>query len=194
MNKALQLFNLTEKEIAERLEETEEAISILSDKYMSLKVQNPDDKEGYEIVKEARIDIKKRRVKVEKNGKAQRDDANAYNKMVLKVEHRIIDLLSPIEDYLTGQEKIVTDEKLRLKAEAEAKEAARVQAMVDHLISLGCTFDGATYRLPFATDGFSVLHGILATCDKTTFELYCAKFKELVVAENARIEKEKADK
>ena len=41
----LMRFTISEKEIAERLEETEEAISILSDKYMLLTVKNPKDKE-----------------------------------------------------------------------------------------------------------------------------------------------------
>lgn len=125
-------FNLTEKEIAERLEEPIEAIAILKDQYMALKVNSIDDKEGYSACHEARMDIKKRRVKVEKNGKATRAEATAYAKLVIKVEDTLVDMLKPIEDYLLSQEKIVDDEKdrirrefeeARLKEEKEAKEA-----------------------------------------------------------------------
>jgi len=45
---------------------TDAAIAKLNADYMALAVKGVDDKAGYEVVKAARIDIKKRRVEVEK--------------------------------------------------------------------------------------------------------------------------------
>lgn len=194
MGKELVEFVLTENEIAKRLNFEESVISELSHKYMAITVKGIDDKEGYEAAHAARMDIVHKRTDFTKRSKAFRDKLNEYPKMELKVEKRVLALLAPIEEHLLAQEKIVDDEKARIKAEEDAKEAARIQARVDKLFAFGCSFNGMNYVLPFAPSGYSVPSAILKTCADEQFETICAEFQKLVDAENARIEKEKEDK
>lgn len=170
------------------------AISKYREDFMSLSVNGVDDKEGYDLCHSARMEVKGKRVEVEKTRKKLKEDALEYGRAVDKEAKRITALLEPIENYLLSQEKIVDDEKARIKAEAEAKEAARIQARIDRLFAFGCSFNGMNYVLPFAPSGYSVPSAILKTCADEQFETICAEFQKLVDAENARIEKEKEDK
>lgn len=120
---------------------TEAEISELRVKYMELTIKGMDDKPGFDAVHRARIDVKGRRVFVEKTGKAFREKAIKYQKDVITEEKRIIGLLAPIEDYLSDQENRVTEEVARIKAEAEAKIQAIFQARENRLLDMGCRFD-----------------------------------------------------
>ena len=173
---------------------TDAAIAKYRQDYLSLTVQGVDDKEGYDLCHAARMEVKGKRVEVEKTRKKLKEDVLEYGRVVDKEAKRITALLEPIEEHLTVQEKIIDDEKARIKAEAEAKEAARIQARIDSLFSFGCSFNGMNYVLPFAPTGYSVPSAIVKTCADEQFETICAEFQKLVDAENARIEKEKADK
>ena len=170
------------------------AIAKYRQDYLSLTVKGVEDKEGYDLCHAARMEVKGKRVEVEKTRKKLKEDALEYGRAVDKEAKRITALLAPIEEHLLAQEKIVDDEKARIKAEAEAKEAARIQARIDKLFAFGCSFNGMNYVLPFAPSGYSVPSAILKTCADEQFETICAEFQKLVDAENARIEKEKEDK
>lgn len=171
---------------------TDAAIAKLNTEYMALTVKGVNDKDGYAIVSAARKDIKSRRVEVEKTRKKLKEDALEYGRAVDKEAKRITAMLEPIETYLESQEKIVDDEKARLKAEAEAKEAARIQSRIDKLFSFGCSFNGMNYILPFAP--YAVPQAIIKTCPDEQFEQICSEFQKLVTAEQERLEKEKAAK
>lgn len=182
--------------ITKALEEyhiTDAALATLKQNYMSLKVKDVNDDEGCKLVHAARMDVKGKRVEVEKTRKHLKEDALEYGRAVDKEAKRITALLDPIEGYLERQEEIVTDEKARIKAEAAAVEAARVQARIDRLIVMGCIFNGSLYKLPYSPD-YYVPQPIVATASDEQFEEICAKFQISVDAENTRIEKEKADK
>lgn len=114
------------------------AISKYREDFMSLSVNGVDDKEGYDLCHSARMEVKGKRVEVEKTRKKLKEDALEYGRAVDKEAKRITALLEPIENYLLSQEKIVDDEKARIKAEAEAKEAARIQARIDKLFAFDC--------------------------------------------------------
>jgi len=187
-------LDLSENEIAKRLEFEESMIAELSKNYMAIVVKDVNDKTGFDEAHAARMKVKEFRVKLTKSAKAFRDKANKFSKLVIKVENHIVDMLSPIEDHLQTQEDIINNEKARIKAEEDAKEATRIQARIDSLFSFGCSFNGMNYVLPFAPSGYSVPSAIVKTCTDEQFETICAEFKKLVDAENARIEKEKADK
>lgn len=120
---------------------TEAEISELRVKYMELTIKGLDDKPGFDAVHRARIDIKGRRVFVEKTGKMFREKAIKYQKDVITEEKRIIGLLAPIEDYLSDQENRIEEEKARIKAEAETKIQAIFQARENRLLDMGCRFD-----------------------------------------------------
>lgn len=183
-------FVLTDHEIEERLGETLANIGLLKKEYCSLKVSGIDDEQGYKIVHTAKMDMVHRRNNIKKNGLASRKDANDFCASVLRIEKRLNQEISPIEDYLISQEKIVDDEKARIKAEAEAKEAARIQARIDRLFAFGCSFQGVNYFLL----GKEVPQAIVKTCPDEQFDQICGEFKKLVDAENSRVEAEKAAK
>ncbi len=106
---------------------TDVAINRLSDQYMSMSVDGPGDQENYKIVHQARIDIKGKRVDVEKKRKELKAESLAFGRAVDTEAKRITSLLCPIEDHLASQEKIVDDEKARIKEEKERLEKERIE-------------------------------------------------------------------
>lgn len=173
---------------------TDAAIEKLKADYMKISVKDVNDKEGYDLAHTARMDIKSRRVDVEKKRKKLKEDALEYGRAVDKEAKRITSLLEPIETYLESQEKIIDDEKARIKAEIEAKEAKRVQVRIDRLFAIGCTFNGINYILPFAPEGYALPPTIAKTCSDEHFEQLFSEIKKLVDAENKRLNEEKAAK
>jgi chemotaxis protein histidine kinase CheA len=91
------------------------------------------------------MDIKKRRIEVTKTGKELRKDATKFSQAVIKEEKRIVALLAPIEDHLQSEEDKIDQAKAKIKAEADAKEASRIQARIDKICSFGATFNGQVY-------------------------------------------------
>lgn len=162
---------------------TEAEISELRVKYMELTIKGMDDKLGFDAVHRARIDIKGRRVFVEKTGKAFREKAIKYQKDVITEEKRIIGLLAPIEDYLSDQENRVTEEVARIKAEAEAKIQAIFQARENRLLDMGCRFDRIAMAYSYGELVAPVAMVKLAPDDM--FEKICVAIQGAVDAEKA---------
>jgi fused signal recognition particle receptor len=99
-------------------------------KALKMAVAGPTDKKGYESVKRARIDLGKVRIAIEKTRVAQKSEALRYGKIVDATAKALTSIITPGEEHLIAQEKIVTDEEARLKRvaeEARAAEAARVE-------------------------------------------------------------------
>jgi hypothetical protein len=166
---------------------TDAAIAKLNTDYMVLTVKTPQDMPGYEIVKKARIDIKKRRVEVEKTRVQLKAESLEYGRRVDGEAKRITALLEPIENHLIGQEKIVDDEKARIKAEAEAKEAARFTARTDMLIqTFGATWNGQTY----IAYGISIPSAIVKACTDEQFSQFVVQVQEKKDADDARLKAE----
>ncbi|MDD5135290.1 MAG: hypothetical protein PHP01_07760 [Phycisphaerae bacterium] len=172
----------------------EAVIKKIADAYLPLKVTGVDDKANYEIVRKARLDVVKHRTAIEKERKKYKEKALKYGRDVDAEAKRLTALLEPVEDHLTEQENIVLHEIERKKREAEEKEAARIQARIDNLFSIGCTFNGQNYLLPFAPAGYTVPSPLAKTCNDEQFEVICGEFQKLVDAENKRIADEKAAK
>jgi hypothetical protein len=128
-----------------RFDITDVAIAELSDKYLPLKINGIDDKNGYKVVKAARLDIKNYRVSVEKRRKELTSDALKFKQAVDGEARRIIALLSPIEDYLEQQEKVIDDELERVKREKAQAEAAKLQLRINSLLSFDFKYDGQRY-------------------------------------------------
>jgi hypothetical protein len=166
---------------------TDAAIAKLNADYMALEVKDANDTPGYEIVKRARIDIKKRRVEVEKTRVTLKAESLEYGRRVDGEAKRITVLLEPIEAHLIGQEKIVEDGKARQKAEAEAKEAARIQARIDRLESMGMGLIAGHYKLPGGVEGVAVPVAILKVCTDEQFAQFVARIQEVKDAEDAKV-------
>ena len=135
IGRELQKFNITDAAIAK-----------LNADCMALTVQDASDDNGYKVIKTARMDIVRLRGKVEKTRVALKAESLEYGRRIDGEAKRITALLEPIETYLIGQEKIVDDEKARIKAEADAKEAARIQARIDTICAFAPWFDGQMYE------------------------------------------------
>lgn len=167
---------------------TDAAIEKLRTDYMALTVKGVDDTTGYEIVKKARIDIKKRRVEVEKTRVQLKAESLEYGRRVDGEAKRITALLAPIEDHLTTQEKIVDDEKARIKAEAEAKEAARIEARAERLFGFGASLIGGNY----SAYGLVIPQSLVKACTDEQFAQFVAQVQAKKDAEDARLKAEEA--
>lgn len=172
----------------------EAVIGKLADTYLKLKVNGIEDKANYEIVRKARLDVVKHRTAIEKERKRYKEKALKYGRDVDAEAKRLTALLEPVEDHLTEQENIVLHEIERKKKEAEEKEAARLQSRIDRLFSIGCTFNGQNYILPFAPNGYATPSAIIKAANDEQFECVCAEYQKLVDAEQRRIAEEKAAK
>jgi len=100
---------------------TEAAIAKMENLYMGLTVKGVDDDKGFQEVHEARMVVKNHRVSVEKRRKELKADALEWGRRVDTEAKKIFSKLEPIENHLAEQERIVTDEKKRIK---EAEERA----------------------------------------------------------------------
>lgn len=158
---------------------TEAEISELRSKYMVLTIKGLDDKPGIDAVHRARIDIKGRRVFIEKKGKEFRAKAILYQKVVLTEEHRLIGLLSPIEDYLSDEENRIEEEKSRIKAEDDARAAAIIQNRINRLFELGCRFDGTAYS--YGT--LIVPQALIKVCSDEQYETFLGAIRAAVEAD-----------
>lgn len=102
-------------------------IAILSENCLALKVASVIDKEGYKIVKQARSGVRKKRMEVEDTRKAEKKESLNFGRGIDARAKELTELLTPIEEYLLSQEKIVDDEELRI-----ANEKARLaQEVID---------------------------------------------------------------
>ena len=170
ITKELTMYNATNAAIADRRE-----------RYMALTINGIDDREGFEAVHIARMDIKTIRVNVEKKAKILKEDALRFQRDVNGEKTRILDLLAPIEDYLSDEENRITEEKTRIKAEAEAKIAAIIQGRVNRLFAMGCRFDGMNY----AYGPVIAAQVFINVCTNEDFELICQKITEVIEGELA---------
>jgi colicin import membrane protein len=173
ITKELQQFNITDAAIAE-----------LDSRCRKLTVKDVNDTAGYEIVKKARIDIKKRRVEVEKTRVSLKAESLEYGRKVDGEAKRIFALLEPIEKHLIAQENIVDDERERIKKEAEEKEAARIQARTEKLVSLGMSYNGIIYSF----NGISLSHDLMMKATDEQMEAFYIRVES--AAEAKRKEEE----
>ncbi len=116
---------------------TDQAITALSVKYLALIITDLEDKAQLETVHEARMDIKNRRVRVQKQEKELKKDANDWRAKVGKAAKHIYALLLPIEEHLMKEEKKVLEEEERIKAEEAEKQKVIIQSRVDELLEYG---------------------------------------------------------
>jgi hypothetical protein len=162
-----------------KFDTTAAAIAELSRQYMALEIKGIDDRDGFEACHVARIHIKQKRVAVEKRAKELRADAVRFQKECIAVEKDIVSKLQPIYDYLEDQENRVLEARAQIKAEAEAKIAAIIQARVNRLFAMGCRFDGMNY-----TYGSIVApQALVKTCTDDQFEQLCRKIAEVIEGE-----------
>lgn len=84
----------------------------IANKYRELTIAGVNDKAGYAAVDEARKDCKRKRVEIQKTGKALREDAVAFQKKVLIVEKDLVSIIDPVETVLEERLKVIDDQIL----------------------------------------------------------------------------------
>ena len=109
-----------------RFSPSDAAIAALSDEYLPLRIDGVKDATGYALVHQARMDIRGKRVAVEKLRKELKVDALRYGRSVDSEAKRLTALLEPIETHLRREEQAVNEEKERIKT------AKRMEARSSH--------------------------------------------------------------
>ncbi|OQA54720.1 MAG: hypothetical protein BWY42_01641 [Candidatus Omnitrophica bacterium ADurb.Bin277] len=187
LNGEIAKFNLADAAIAE-----------LSSRYMGLTISD-----GYEVVHKAKMEVKSRRIDVEKKRKELKEDALRYGQAIDAEAKRLTALLSPIEDHLETEEKVYLDQKAAEKAEKERIAAEKYQARIDRLCSFGATFNGTMFNaygnvisgkaIEAATDeSFEEFIGKIAVA-KEADDLRRAEEERVRLEEEARIQQIKAE-
>lgn len=177
ITKELEAYNTKKAEIA-----------LAHEKYMPLTVE----KDGVDVIHEARMDMKGRRINMTKAGEKLRAGAIAFQKRVIARAKELAELMEPIEAHLEEEENRDKEEKARIKAEEEAKIAARTKARVDRLIRLGCSWNGTEY----VYETFALPMALITVCEDEQFDLFCGKIQEAVdkKAAEAKAEQERLAK
>ncbi len=128
------------------LDKREADLIVLSQKYKDLTIKGVEDKEGYKLVHDGRMELKNTRVAITKDAKALRDPAIAFQKKVIEKENSLIAIIDKEEARLAAEEKRIDDEKSRIKAEEERKETERINARMNQLSSYGYAADFMTIK------------------------------------------------
>jgi len=164
-----------EKQIVE-YSVTDAAIREMETQYMGLTVLGLDDKEGFELVHDARMVVRGTRIEVEKKRKELKVDALEWGRTVDSEAKRIFKLIEPIESHLQFEEEKITKEKERIQAEELRLEQLKTQSRVDSLMAYNVV-------LPYMD---------VATMDDDTFENLRQRSEEAWSAEKARLADEEA--
>ena len=105
-------------ESIEKFNPTKSELLLMADKYKNLTIKNIDDKEGYMAVYQARLELKKARVNLKKNGKAAREEALAYQKSVIALENELVGIIEPLEKDLEAKQAVIDKEIEKNKRKA----------------------------------------------------------------------------
>lgn len=95
------------------------------DDCLKLTINGLDDKEGYNLVKQTRLNQKAIRIIIEKVCKAGRDDANKESKKWISLEKDWTSIVAEGEDFLYKQEKEIDAEKEKVAAEKQRRNDAQ---------------------------------------------------------------------
>ncbi len=126
---------------------TEQALMEMKQNFMTLKITDINDKEGYKKVDEARKLCKNTRILATKICKKGREAAVAEQKAWIAKEKEVVEQISKIEEHLEEQVKLIDDEKAKIKAQKEAEEQERLQLRISKLNKCRMEFNGVEYRL-----------------------------------------------
>ncbi len=183
-----EVIKQTEGYILKQYNITDAAIATLEQKYKPLKINGIDDTKGYNAVRAARIDIKTRRIDVEKIRKSLKEESLRFGKAVDGEAKRIMLLLQPIEEHLSLQEKTIFEERLRIKDEADRKERERIQNRFKKLYEMGMIFDGFVYVYQSTFDGkkLEVSGEQITNLTDEDYESFCGSLGILKKADETR--------
>jgi hypothetical protein len=113
---------------------TEQHLMALATKHQSITVVK--DKAGREQAHGAYIEVMRARTAVEKASKDAREDATKFSKAVIAEAARLVAIVEPEEARLKEARDAWDAEQARIKAEAEARERARVLAITERIAAI----------------------------------------------------------
>jgi len=145
----MSIAEIIEQSVDQKLIEfskSDAAIAVMAEQFLPMKLESATDKKGFEIIRTARIQVKTTRVDIEKKRVELKADALAFGRKVDGEAKRLTAMVDPIESHLEAQEKIFTDERDRVKREADAAKERHLQARIDALDVIGATFSPMTVR------------------------------------------------
>ena len=149
----------------EKLEITKKFLEEQRDNCLTLKL-NGQDKEAYTIIRETRLNMKTRRVAIEKICKKGREDATRTQKAWIAVEKDWKKIVSEGEDYLSKLEEEYETEAERIKQEAKRKMEEAFILRQSELTKMGAQYQ----------EGFFVLNDVsyeavlVKECDEDLWE------------------------
>ncbi len=124
--KALEKENITEKVLAE-----------LETRYAGLTIKGPDDKAGFQLVHDARMQCRSLRVLATKICKAGREEAVAEQRRWLAAQNMVTSRIEAIEKPLRLEEDRIIDEVARIKKEKAEAESRRIADRINRMAAVG---------------------------------------------------------
>lgn len=113
---------------------TEQHLKALATKHASITVVK--DKAGREQAHGAYMEVMRARTAVDKAAKDAREDATKFSKAVIAEAARLVAIVEPEEARLKAARDAWDEEQARIKAEAEARERARVLAITERIAAI----------------------------------------------------------
>lgn len=163
------------------------AIEQVRKSYSGLKIVDKDDKEGYELVHTARMDVRDMRLKIEAKRKEMKADSLEYGKLVDGEAKRLTALLEPIETHLEAEENRIKEERDREKREREEAKKKLIAGRTQEIVATGAMFDGMRWSLKEAV----ITTEEIETATADTFSDKLQLFKS--IAHNIAVEKEREE-
>jgi hypothetical protein len=121
-------------------------VAELREKYMGLTIKGVNDRKGFDAVHEGRMVVKRARIDVEKTRTTLKADILERGRKIDAEAKRVAGLLAPIEDHLESQETAITNERERIKREAEEARKAKVKQRFEALQL--CGYQGDMMAVP----------------------------------------------
>lgn len=182
INKQMETLQL-KKDDLKKFDPIQSAIEKYKKEYLPLKINGIDDVEGYKKVDKARKEVKKKRTTVENLRKKLVKPALEWQKSVNDKAKDITSLLKPIEDDLSGKQKVIDDKKAAIEREEENKRQLKIQERIYSLLKYGVTYNGKDY----------VLDGMIIT-KKEIIESSDAEFNEIIEEAKSSFERKEAER
>jgi hypothetical protein len=111
------------------------------EKYLTLTIEDLEDKEAFQKVHEARMIVREGRIQVEKIRKDLKADALEYGRRVDGEAKRLFKMIEPIEEHLKAEEQKIEDEKERIRVMHEQAEKKRLEDRVNILLKSGMAYN-----------------------------------------------------
>lgn len=119
----------------EQFNPTRAELQDLAEKYSKIEIKGVEDKIGYQLADEARKNLKRKRVEIEKKGKEMRDEAIKFQKAVISKEKEFVAIIEPIEIALQEKQNAIDweiEKRKRLEfLPAKIERLAKINVLAD---------------------------------------------------------------